>query len=337
IADLGGVKLISFLIVMVNVLIAEIIFTNGLLRRVKRGIFIVLIFLVCFLYSVYRLNSLAESDSIKVSVIQPNVLQELKWKPHSNLEIFGILNDLAKKSEEDALVIFPEASWPLIIDEDNFYELERFIRDINRDTVIGAVIEEKGKFYNAALLFDRKAKLIETYRKVKLVPFGEYVPLRKFVSFINVLNSIGDMSRGKDFTRFIFKNKSLSVLICFEDIFPKHVLNFSRDNDFLINITNDAWFKGEPEAGQHLGIMTLRAIENRISIIRSANTGISGWVSFKGEIEKFRKNGKEVFFPGVKSFKVSLNEKRSFYNKYGDLFSLLCAGFLLSVLIRKRG
>ncbi len=359
IADLGGAKLISFLIVMVNVLIAEIIFTNGLfsvlssknqqatprqkqgyfsqlIRRANRGVLIVLIFLICFLYSVYRLNSLAESDSMKVSVIQPNVLQELKWKPHSNLEIFGILNDLARKSEEDALVIFPEASWPLIIDEDNFYELERFIRDINRDTVIGAVIEEKGKFYNAALLFDGKAKLIEIYRKVKLVPFGEYVPLRKFVSFINVLNSIGDMSRGKDLTRFIFKNKSFSVLICFEDIFPKHVLNFSRDNDFLINITNDAWFKGEPEAGQHLGIMTLRAIENRISIIRSANTGISGWVSFKGKIEKFRRGGKEVFFPGVKSFKVSLNEKRSFYNKYGDLFPFLCAVFLLGVFIKKK-
>ena len=361
IADLGGVKLISFLIVMVNVLIAGIIFPHGLLnvlssknqqamppavgggyfsqliRRANRGIFIVLIFLVCFLYSFYRLGNLKETDSVQISIVQPNISQELKWEPLSRFKILNVLSELSEQTQEDSLVIFPEASWPLIINEDNFYELKRFIRNINRDAIIGAITEDKGEFYNAALLFDRKAKLIDTYRKIKLVPFGEYVPLRKFLTFIDVINSIGDMSRGKDFTKFIFRDRSFSVLICFEDIFPKHVLKFSRDNDFLVNITNDAWFKGEPEAGQHLGIMTLRAIENRISIIRSANTGISGWVSFRGEIEKFRRDNKEVFFSGTRNFKVPLNKNRSLYNKYGELFPFLCAGFLLSVLIiRKR-
>ena len=374
IADLGGVKLISFLIVMVNVLIAEIIFSNGLFRVLSsknqqaaprqrpgyfsqlirganpvrdtktaicrnkisngasRGILIVLIFLVCFLYSFYRLVNLKEIDSVEVSIVQPNILQELKWNPRFDLKTLDILNNLAEKSGKDTLVIFPEASWPLIINKDNLYELERFIRNINRDAIIGAVTEDKGEFYNEALLFDRKAKLINTYRKIKLVPFGEYVPLRKFLSFINALNSIGDMSRGEDFVRFIFKDRSFSVLICFEDIFPKHVLKFSRDNDFLVNITNDAWFKGEPEASQHFGVMVLRAVENRISIIRSANTGISGWVSFRGEIEKFRRDNKEVFFPGTRNFKVSLNKNRSFYNKYGELFPFLCAGFLLLIM-----
>ena len=346
IADLGGVKLISFLIVMVNVLIAGMIFSlkkgdkkQSVKRvvRISRGVLIFFIFLICFVYSFYRLSNLKESDSVEVSIVQPNISQELKWNPLFDFKTIGILNNLAEKSGKDTLVIFPEASWPRIVNKDNFYELERFIRNINRDTIIGAVTGDKGEFYNEALLFDKKAKLIDTYRKIKLVPFGEYVPLRKFLSFISALNSIGDMNRGKNFTKFIFKDRSFSVLICFEDIFPKHVLNFSRDNDFLVNITNDAWFKGEPEAGQHLGIMTLRAVENRISIIRGANTGISGWVSFRGEIEKFRRDNKEVFFQGVKNFKVSLNKNRSFYNKYGELFPFLCAGFLLSVLIiRKR-
>jgi len=214
--------------------------------------------------------------------------------------------------------------------------LEQFIRGINRDTIIGTATEREGEFYNEALLFDREAKLINAYQKIKLVPYGEYVPLRKFLTFISVLNSVGDMSRGRDFVRFFHKGKNFSVLICFEDIFPKHVQHFSRDNDFLINITNDAWFKGEPEASQHFGIMTLRAVENRISIIRSANTGISGWVSFKGEIEKFRKDEKEVFFAGTKNFEISLNEERSFYNKYGEFFPFVCAIFLLGVFIRKR-
>lgn len=344
IADLGGVKLISFLIVMVNVLIFQIVLLLKQNKKevkagrgvVKKVTFVFFILLMCFLYSFYRLGNLKKSDSHKISVVQPNIPQELKWEPFSRLKIVNVLNNLAEEAEEGSLVIFPEASWPLTVSEDNFYELEQFIRGLNRDVIIGAVTERDGRFYNEALQFDKKAKFIDTYQKIKLVPYGEYVPLRKFLTFIKVLNSIGDMSRGQDFVSFSHKGKNFSVLICFEDIFPKHVQHFSRDNDFLINITNDAWFKGEPEASQHLGIMTLRAVENRISIIRSANTGISGWVSFKGEIEKFRKGKKEVFFAGTKNFEISLNEERSFYNKYGELFPFICAVFLFGVFIRKK-
>lgn len=344
IADLGGVKLISFLIVVVNVLIFQIVLflkqnkKEAKARRdvVKKGTFVFLVFLICFSYSFYRLGNLKETGSVEVSIVQPNIPQKLKWEPFSRFKILDVLNELAEQTGEDSLVIFPEAAWPFVVDKDNFYELEQFIWGINRNTIIGAVTEREGEFYNEALLFDREAKLINAYQKIKLVPYGEYVPLRKFLTFINVLNSIGDMSRGQDLVRFFHKGKNFSVLICFEDIFPKHVQRFSRDNDFLINITNDAWFKGEPEASQHLSIMVLRAVENRISIIRSANTGISGWVSFKGEIEKLKKAEEEVLFAGTKSFVVSLNEERSFYNKYGELFPLFCAVFLLGIFVRKR-
>ena len=345
IADLAGAKLISFLVVMVNVLILEaFLFLRqrnrdpGMRKNIfKKTVFIFFVFAIFFSYSAYRLSNLKESDSHKISVVQPNIPQELKWEPFSRFKIIKALNSLAEGAGEESLVIFPEASWPLIVDEDNFHELEQFIWGLSRDVLIGAVAESGGEFFNEALLFDREAKLINIYRKIKLVPFGEYVPLRKFLTFISVFNSIGDMARGDDFVSFSHKDKKFSTLICFEDIFPKHVMRFARSNDFLVNITNDAWFKGEPEASQHLSIMTLRAVENRISIIRSANTGISGWVSFKGEINKFEKNRKEVFFAGTKNFKISLNEERSFYNKYGEFFPFVCAIFLLGVFIRKKG
>jgi len=344
IADLAGTKLLSFLIVMVNILILEVFLflrqrnrDSGMRKNVSKGAAIVFfIFTICFSYSAYRLGNLKETDSHKISVVQPNIPQELKWEPFSRLKIVNVLNNLAEGAEEGFLVIFPEASWPLIVDEDNFYELEQFIRGLNRDVLIGAVVESEGEFFNEALLFDGGAKLIDIYRKIKLVPYGEYVPLRKFLTFISVFNSIGDMSRGDDFVSFSHRGKRFAALICFEDIFPKHVMRFARGNDFLVNITNDAWFKGEPQASQHLSIMTLRAVENRISIIRSANTGISGWVSFKGEIEKFRKNKKEVFFAGTKNFEISLNGERSFYNKYGEFFPFICAILLLGVFIRKK-
>jgi apolipoprotein N-acyltransferase len=148
---------------------------------------------------------------------------------------------------------------------------------------------------------------------------------------------VGDMSRGNEQKIMRYRDRSFSVLICFEDIFPFFVLKASRKRDFLINITNDSWFAGEPEATQHLGIMAMRAIENRISIVRSANTGISGWVSFKGTIEKLKKDNREIFLASVGHFNISLNRKRSFYNTYGEIFPLFCAFALVASLFIKGG
>lgn len=358
ITDLGGAKFISFLIVMVNVLIWEAIYLRQNNRNsfswrpiLRKGIFVFFIFLACFSYSFYRLNTFSsastlgnsgaqakeDSNFLEVAVIQPNIPQELKWNAAASSLIVDKLNVLGKATKEDTLLIFPEAAWPYVVDKENFPQLVKFMKDIKRDGIMGAVIEEGGKFYNAALFFTVDAGQIRfqnSYRKIKLVPFGEYIPWRKLLSFIKVINSLGDMSRGGEFVNFLFKNKYFSVLICFEDVFPSHVARFAINNDFLINITNDAWFGGEPEVSQHLGIMTLRAVENRISIVRSANTGISGWVSFKGEIVKFTRDKKEVFFPGVKNFNISLNKTRSFYTNYGELFPIFCAIFLLGVFIK---
>ena len=345
VADLWGAKFISFLIVVVNVFIWEVFYRwkqdNGDKRSkqniFRKTVFIIFIFLACFLYSFYRLKSLSplitKKDSLEVSIIQPNVSQELKWKHSAIPSIIDKLNILGKRTKEDALVIFPEAAWPLTVNEGNIKEFKEFISDVKRDIIMGVVIEDKGKFYNTALLFDKKATLKESYRKIKLVPFGEYVPLRRFLNFVSVINSIGDITAGSKIIQFSYKKKKFSVFICFEDVSSLDVLRFSRKNDFLINITNDAWFGGEPQASQHLSIMVLRAVENRIPIVRSANTGISGWVSSSGEIEKLKKAKEEVFFSGIGNFDVSLNNKRSFYNKYGEIFPLFCGMFILGIFV----
>lgn len=367
-ADLLGAKFISFLIVMVNMLIWEIVFylrpkeKGGVAKRsiLKKAGFVFFVCFICYLYSFYRVGySLPgtdrevrfaggsgperkifqkgrNSDSLEVSVVQPNIPQYLKWEYSMRGWITNKLNTLIGKTDEDSLVILPEAVWPFSLNNDNLKELSQFVEGLERDVILGAVVEDKESFYNTALFFNKGGELIDSYRKIKLVPFGEYVPLRKLFSFISVINTIGDISKGHDYTVFPYKKRKFSVLICFEDIFPLHVLKLSRTNDFLVNITNDAWFGGEPEASQHLSIMTLRAVENRISIIRSSNTGISGWVSFKGEINKFRKDNRDLFFSGVKAFNISLNNKRSFYNKYGEFFPIVCIVFLLGIIVESR-
>jgi apolipoprotein N-acyltransferase len=342
-ADLLGTKFITFLIVLFNILIWEMVsYFKEEKREVKRKVifakvvFVFFIFSSSLFYSLYRTSSLDESGYLEVAVIQPNVPQELKWDERVSSDVIEGLYILGKRTKGDVLTIFPESAWPHTVDEDNFYQLQSFINSIQRDTLIGIISKKDKDFYNSALLFNKQAKLKGYYNKIKLVPFGEYVPLRKYLSFVSIVNYIGDIRKGDDFSRFSYENKDFSVLICFEDIFPLHVARMARGCDFLINITNDAWFGGEPEASQHLGIMTLRAIENRISIVRSANTGISGWASFKGKIHKLERDGQDIFFADSSSFNISLNLKRSFYNKYPEIFVGFCAFFLLGVFLIDR-
>jgi apolipoprotein N-acyltransferase len=334
IIDLLGIKFISFFIVMINVVICEIILRKKIFFK-KIGL-VIFILIICFIYSFFRLGNLKGKDSLKVSVVQPNVSQELKWNEEFTSSILEKLKSLTRKTDEDSLVIFPEASWPFLLKDDNFIQLKDFVLKIKRDVLIGAVKREKDKFYNTALFINREGKVVDVYRKIKLVPFGEYVPLRKYFSFIKVINAVGDISRGSTPTIFSYKRKKFSVLICFEDIFPAFVRKLSKERDFLVNITNDAWFGGEPEATQHLSIMVARAIENRISIVRCGNTGISGWVSFWGEIETLKKEKKEVLFEDADNFDILLRKKRSFYNKYGDVFILLCSMFLMGAIISNK-
>ncbi len=333
IVDVAGVKFISFLIVVSNVFIWETILKKRL--EARKVIFILLIFSAVFSYSVFRLQSLKEKDYLDVSLVQTDITESQKWSESSGFPLTYKYLSLSKKTSQEALVIFPEASWPFIVDKEEFKALEEFAIKVNRDLLIGAVIKEDVTFYNAALLFDKEGKLQDTYRKIKLVPFGEYVPLRKHLGFISALNMIGDMSQGKEITTFSYKDKKFTVLICFEDLFPLYVRKFAKKSDFLVNITNDEWFGGEPEASQHLGVMCLRAVENRTSIVRCANTGITGVVSFTGEIKTLRQNGREIFFAGTGDFRVPLNKERSLYNKLGDIFPFLCGLILLGCCWRK--
>ncbi|MDP2924164.1 MAG: apolipoprotein N-acyltransferase [Candidatus Omnitrophota bacterium] len=375
IADLFGVKFLSFIIVMVNVFIYEIFATRNfalpkaqlknyypkffaatkieliskVIKRItyfmgsyaerkwlaKKAIFIFLVILSCFLYSFHRLHNLKETDSIALSLVQPNISQETKQNIELRPLIIEKLKFLSKQANEKSLVIYPEAAWPEIRNEDAFEELKHFAADSSKDILIGAVKLEGDRFYNTALLLAKESSTVDIYRKIKIVPFGEYVPLREYLSFIPVLNCIGDMTRGREYKIFSYKDKKFSVLICFEDIFPLFVSRFAKASDFLINITDDSWFRGEPEASQHLAIMTFRAIENRISIARCANTGISGWVSFKGEINTLRNNGKQVFFEDTINFNLPLNLKRSLYNNWQEIFPLFCGLILFVCLMRK--
>ena len=209
-------------------------------------------------------------------------------------------------------------------------------------------------YYNAAVLFDEGGGVSDIYNKTHLVPFGEFVPFEKyFHSFRDYIDKpIGDFEKGTDYTLFNVKSLKSSmtesgsrmrhtsfykfgVLICFEDIFPYLARQFVQDGaKILVNITNDAWFGRTAASRQHLQASVFRAVENRVPVVRAANTGISCFVDFSGEINSILKVGeKETFVTGVDTAKVRIHAGRTYYTVCGDNFVYFCALMMALLMI----
>jgi apolipoprotein N-acyltransferase len=208
-----------------------------------------------------------------------------------------------------------------------------FAKEIKTPLLLGAVTSRDGLYYNSAVLVSKEAKLLKRYDKLHLVPFGEYIPLRKILGFLETVVPIGDFTAGGDYTIFTLPTR-FSVLICFEDLFPEISRGFvKRGADFLINITNDAWFQKTSSPYQHLAASVLRAVENRAFLVRSANTGISGFIAPSGKIISLvqDKMGRNIFINGYSTQEMlaPLEKNLSFYTRFGDMFILACFLFVL--------
>jgi apolipoprotein N-acyltransferase len=183
---------------------------------------------------------------------------------------------------------------------------------------------------NSAFLLSPDGKIAGKYDKVHLVPYGEYVPLRKFFPFINKLVAgIGDFRKGEGNNPIKFGNHALGILICYEGIFPELSREYKEKGaNLLVNITNDAWFGRTSAPYQHLSMTVFRAVENRTFLVRSANTGISAIISPSGKIIK--KTG--LFERTVLRGSVKLLDRKTIYALYGDIFVYICL-ILLGVII----
>ncbi len=211
------------------------------------------------------------------------------------------------------------------------------------------------RYFNSAYFLDRTGRQIGRYDKIHLVPFGEYVPFRNILSFVERFapSPIGDFSPGSEYKVFGFfvessamektagwrmlKKARCSVLICFEDIFPGLARRFvSNGAAFLVNMTNDAWFGRSSAAFQHAQASVFRAVENRVAVVRAANTGLSCFIDNKGRIINcVSLDDKSIFVTGYASGKVELSRGRTFYTAFGDIFAYLC--ILGTLLIIPRG
>lgn len=350
VADICGVYGVSFLVIFSNCILWLIIFKlrHFKLAAIKRQVLILFLILGLVLglalsYGKRRLNQdfVNSERPLRITVIQPNIPQDLKWDPEAREYIFDRLINLTLTAQPDEpdMVIWPESAVPIYFQE-NSLDLERIFKlakQLKIYLLTGVIIYENDKFYNSAVLISPQGKVVARYDKLHLVPFGEFIPLRKILPFLSAIVGIGDFTPGEDY-RVLELNKleanKFSVLICFEDAFSYVSREFvNKGASFLVNITNDAWFGQSGQPQQHLANSVFRAIENRANLVRSANSGISAFIDAKGQVKRCVSDasGKKTFISGFATF--SLNRKlpsRTFYGRFGDLFAYAC--IILTVL-----
>jgi apolipoprotein N-acyltransferase len=355
--DITGIYGISFLIVSVNGAVADYFIMKTRMREKPlysrfhtfAGWFLLFTVLTANLcYGLYRLYQDRPGHRINVAVIQGNIEQDKKWDAAYQQDVLEIYRNLSSEiasktgsaSDSLNLVVWPETAVPFFFGTNRELsdELVTFQRNLNAYLLFGS-ITKKGdaddKFSNSTILLTKEGSVSFIYDKIHLVPFGEYVPLRRLLFFIDKLVvGVGDYIPGDSYTRAVTPFGSFGTPICYEIIFPGLVRKYYiKGGDFMVNITNDAWFGKTSGPYQHFSMAIFRAIENRKPVIRAANTGISGFIDSSGRILQVS----DIFVRNALKSNIKTDRTLSFYTKYGDLFSFFCivASMLLFINIRK--
>lgn len=358
-ADLGGHYLITFSLVVINLLLHQFLRTNRepSAPQCPKKLLVTTSFF-CFLifiggYSQLRFQSVSASckESLQVhgAIIQGNISQDEKWTPEKKESTVLTYRDLTRQALKEGnteLVIWPETALPFFPQLDPlFNEVQRLTRQSNIELLTGApffsqdpsTIQPAYQYFNSALLIGPEGNILERYNKRHLVPFGEYVPLRRFFPFLEPLVvNVGDFQAGTSSLPLSSGVCKLGVLICFESIFPNLAGEMTRHGaQLLVNITNDAWYGWSSAPYHTLAMSVFRAVENRRSLVRAANTGISCLIDPTGNIL----GRTPLFQPAIVSVKAPLLTEMSFYNRFGFLFAPLCLAVVILrglVLWKKR-
>ena len=284
-----------------------------------------------------RADALRPPREVRVALVQPSIPQTLLWDPGERDRSFGVISRLtdAALATQPEVLVWPEGDFGL--DGERFQEVTarfggRPIQWVFSATdASGAGAERQA--YNAAFLAST-GTVAATYRKRRLVAFGEYVPLARWLPFLKYVTPIGEgFAAGTEPVRFEVGGAAGPVgaapVICFEDTFPHGVRDHvRRDVDFLLELTNDGWFGTSSAQWQHLANVVFRAVENDVPIVRCANNGISGWVDSLGLVRDVLGDaGPGVYRPGVRTVSVPVQTGRTggtWYRSYGDVFGWGC-------------
>jgi apolipoprotein N-acyltransferase len=341
-ADITGPYGLSFVILMVNATLFWILrqWTNRIFP-VREVIITLLVLLGSMIYGYVKMDrvdqQMLQQSSLSVALTQGNIDQSIKWDESFQKETLKIYERLSLKvaQQNPDLIIWPETATPFFFQQAK--EFQPTVLDIPNKTnaylLFGSPSYkvERGKVnhYNSAYLVSPSKEVIGRYDKIHLVPYGEYVPFEEILPLGSLGEGIGNFKSGKEIYNFSIPQGKFGVLICFEIIFPDLCRRFVKQGaDFLVTITNDAWFGRTSAPHQHFTIAVFRAVENRVFIARAANTGITGFIDPTGRIIK--KGG--IFTEEAMIETIRLSKKKTLYTLYGDVFAWVCSGLSLLLL-----
>lgn len=335
IADLAGVYGITLLIVLANIVL------HRALRAVSgagvpypiKSLAILLILLTGTLF--YGFNRLTVSGTsaekpLRVALIQGNIPQDVKWSPAFREQTMVTYERLTREAAKGGvdLIVWPESAVPFFFQDEPLQaeRIRNLARDLNAFLLFGSPAHElrngKSTFLNSAFMLSPRGVTLGRADKLHLVPLGEYVPLGRFLTFINKLVvGIGDFSPGERAVPLDMGSTKLGIQVCYEIIFPELARQYVHAGArVLVAITNDAWFGRSSAPYQHLAISTFRAIETRTPLIRAANTGVTAIVDQNGHIRSMT----GIFVEGFRTGEIQPGSGRSAYLTIGDAPAWLC-------------
>jgi len=329
---------------------------------------------VLYVYGMFQQDRPAATrSSLRIALIQPSIPQTAIWSPGEDKRRFEQLLDQTERVMTNSveLVIWPESAVPALVDE-TYATIKKFARVHHTWIILNAEDDTLSatatNYYNASFLIDSAGRWQQVYHKRKLVIFGEYIPLVRWLPFVKYFTTItGGWSAGTAAGYFqitpdsppdVSEPKTITIngpsergrqtvvaapLICFEDSFPELARNGSNnDLDFLVNLTNDGWFGGGAEQWQHAADSVFRTVENGVPLLRCANNGVTCWIDKNGRLREVLadKDG-DVHPAGSLVIDLPLLSHDSpspptYYQRHGDWFAWTCVGITILQWLRFR-
>lgn len=332
IADVTGVYGVSWLVVLGNVCLMA--FFRWRLRLSLGIAFICLA--VTIIYGSWRMGMIEDLQHRvtpwTVAVVQGNIDQAHKWDPVYQQETLSRYQELSseavKNDPRPKLIVWPETGVPFFygIEKQLTMQLNGIIAQLGVPVLFGSpsakIIDGETRLLNSAYLVDPDDRIVADYSKQHLVPFGEYVPYQSVLFFVHKLvQAAGNFAAGNDSSPMKIDGKKIGMLICYEAIFPYLARRAFMDGaNCFVNITNDAWFGQSSAPYQHMEMAAWRAIEFRVPLIRSANTGISSIFDATGKsLGSIALGEKGYLVANVHPMHVM-----TLYAKWGDFFAWIC-------------
>lgn len=342
---------LSWLIVAFNAAVAYLLIYKKNRVSFRKMLYpgaMIIVFICCLIFGMTRLGTYPTDKDIKVALIQGNTDQGTKWTfddCNRNLAKHEAMITEAAGRKADLAVLSESALRCFGFEKNSLFgrNMQRISSESGMDILFSSptytfVKPGQNEFFNSAVLLRKDGSEPYIYSKVHLVPFGEYIPFRKILFFVDKFAKgvIGDYSAGPDYHTLVMSNGyAMGVGVCYEILFPELMRQFlKQDAEFLANITNDTWYGDTPMPYHHFALSAFRAVENRKYVIRAANSGFSGIVAPDGRIIKRSHLYTQEIIIGT----IHPNKIKTVYSRFGDWFVYLnCAvAICLIIVLQKR-